>query len=186
MFFKADVQRNGERKRNVTLGWCYQNIMNQPCGERVMTGLKTFPTLFIVPASDSGQSREGWLIVLQSLSNPPDKETLDYTQGSRCWIHTLPSRERGIIKRPSPGFAPPGRLPLVTCVLAFTFVPSNLQKNYSENTTRLFIITKNSNRLFPRSKTTVRWLRRWRQLVNTLSSARKRADHFQIKSSGVF
>lgn len=36
----------------------------------------------------------GWLIVPQSLSSSPDKETLDYSPGSKCWTHTLPSRER--------------------------------------------------------------------------------------------
>lgn len=36
----------------------------------------------------------GWLIAPQSLSSSPDKETLDYSPGSKCWTHALPSRER--------------------------------------------------------------------------------------------
>lgn len=45
-----------------------------------------------VKCTDSPE--RGWLIEHQSLSGSPDKETLDYTPGSKCWIHTLRSRER--------------------------------------------------------------------------------------------
>lgn len=71
--------------------------------------LRTFHAFFLhqwaawaQPHVKSPDSPErGWLIVPQSLSSSPAKETLDYTLGSKCWIHTLPSRERANVQRPS-------------------------------------------------------------------------------------
>ncbi len=117
------------------LRWCDQKIINLPrtwacpgCSEnfsRILSSL--FPP---VSSSDSatcktaGQSREGWLIALQSLSVSPDKETLDYTLGSKCWIHTVPlqrEREKKNVQRPSPGkfCAPPSSLVLRTLCFVF-------------------------------------------------------------------
>lgn len=98
----------------VMLHGCVHKIINLPhtqtchkCSENFSHLLSSsFPP---VSSSDSatcktvGQSSEGWLIALQSLSGSLDKETLNYTLGSKCWIHKLPPRENeNNVLRPLP------------------------------------------------------------------------------------